>query len=106
MYDLPAILRKIEGMEAQGMAHNAAAIEAVRILYPKDFQEMTAICKEKGTAPETEIPALIEFLKNELVSPGQGNAPAAKKGPGADPPEGVFHVLLSHCLSMATPLFR
>ena len=65
MYDLPAILQKIASMEKSDMTYNTACIEAIKTMYPKDFQEMTAICKQQGIAPETAIIDLIQFLANE-----------------------------------------
>jgi len=65
MYSLPAILQKAATLEARGMARNAAYIEAIKAMYPGEYEELLTICKGNGTSPETAIPELVEFLIRE-----------------------------------------
>jgi len=85
MYSLTGILEKAALLEAQGIAHNAAYIEAIKAMYPKDYSEILSICKEHGANPESEIPALIENLIRERgIKTAPENAPGTVKRTGLE----------------------
>jgi len=76
-------------MENEGnMTLNAACIEAVRTMYPKDYEQILAICKENGVNPETAIVELIDFLEDErkqAIKAAAVKIAVTKKSPGQKP---------------------
>jgi len=68
-YSIKAILEKTAIIENNGIAHNAAIIEAVKILYPAEYADLVYICTSNGFKPETQIPDLIHSLQERAKSP-------------------------------------
>jgi len=99
-YDLPAIIGKAANMEAGGMTHNAACIEAVKTMYPKDYSEILVICKENGLNPEAEIPGLIDALeadRKQAIKTTAEKIAMTKNSPGLEGLNLLLHFAGHNC---------